>query len=40
VTAAAAAAAADMVSAFCALGGNPDKSGCIKTDKLRDVIER
>ncbi len=37
---AAPAAAADMVSAFCALGGNPDKTGNIKTDKLREVIER
>mmetsp|Transcript_62283 Transcript_62283/g.167126 ORF Transcript_62283/g.167126 Transcript_62283/m.167126 type:complete len:147 (+) Transcript_62283:86-526(+) len=30
----------DMVSAFCALGGNPDKTGEIAADKLREVIEK
>eukprot|EP00960_Hanusia_phi_P047975 758707-Hanusia_phi.AAC.2 len=30
----------DMVSAFVALGGNPDKSGEINTDKLRATIEK
>ena len=29
-----------MVSAFVALGGNPDKSGEINTDKLRATIEK
>mmetsp|Transcript_1472 Transcript_1472/g.2108 ORF Transcript_1472/g.2108 Transcript_1472/m.2108 type:complete len:156 (+) Transcript_1472:237-704(+) len=29
----------DLVDAFMALGGNSDKSGCIKTDKLRRIIE-
>ncbi len=28
---------ADMVSAFCALGGNPDKTGEILAEKLREV---
>jgi hypothetical protein len=28
---------ADMVSAFCALGGNADKTGEIMAEKLREV---